>query len=68
MPRVAAIGHRRIAVDIERELFVLGADPPFFARLVAFGEMGDEFVDAFDRPEIGRVARHCICLLGGIEP
>ena len=57
---LAAIGNRRVAVDVERKLFVLGADPPFVARLVAFGEIDGEFVDRFDRPEIGRVARHSL--------
>ena len=29
------IGHRRVAVLVEAELLVLGADPPFVARLAA---------------------------------
>ena len=54
----AAIGNGRVAVDIEGKLLVLGADPPLLARLVAFGEIGGQLIDRFDRPEIGRVARH----------
>ena len=54
----AAIGHGCVAIDIERELFVFGADAPLVARLVALCEICDEFVAALDRPEIRRVARH----------
>ena len=53
-----AVRHRRVAVDIEGELLVLGADPPFVAWLVARGQIVDEFVDAFDGTGIGCVARH----------
>jgi hypothetical protein len=52
------IGDRRMAVDVEWKLLVLGADPPLLARFVARREVSDELVDLLDRPEIGRVARH----------
>ncbi len=59
---LAAIGHRRIAIDIEGEFLVLGADAPLVARFVAFGQVFDEFVKVFNWPEIGSVARHCCAL------
>ena len=55
---VAAIGNRRIAVDIERKLFVLRSDPPLGFGLLALRHVADQRVKALDGAGIGGVARH----------
>ena len=44
MPRSPVIGHRRVALAVEAELLVLGADAPSRWRLGTGFEIGDELV------------------------
>ena len=55
---VAAIGNRRIAVDVERKLFVLRSDPPPGFGLLALRHVADQRVKALDGAGIGGVTRH----------
>jgi hypothetical protein len=54
----AAIGHGRVTVDREGKLLVFRADAPLLARLATGSEVVDKLCDPFDRPGIGRIARH----------
>ena len=57
---LALVGHRRMARAVERDLLVLGAEAPRFARLLAFGDPGYELVARADGCRIGNVAGHAL--------
>src|SRR5665811_673019 len=50
---VAPIGHRRVVLDVETELLVLGADAPFVFGLRPGLQIGDEFIPRLDDGALG---------------
>ena len=56
----AFIGNRRMIGDVERRLFVLGADPELIFPLLARGDPRDQFVARRQRRHIDLVTRHGI--------
>src|SRR5918993_1143510 len=55
---LALVRDRRIAVAVERDLLVFGAEAPFVPRLLAFGDPLDQLVARADGRCIGNVASH----------
>jgi hypothetical protein len=60
-PARTLIGDRIVAMNGEREFFVLGADAPLRLRLAARLEPGDEFVAPFHRRHVDLVTGHAGC-------